>query len=1008
MLFIDKQIVKLKLKTTKETIPSPFNILSNQLEICIDPITFDRDEQAFSSFFLTQLLEGKSIRLVFCTDSVLSGQLHKLLEITEQDKEKITGFGYPLFINENTDDEKRIVTPLFIWEVQFVQKSRDTWMVKSNGNTSISLNAQVFSYLEEEYPNIHQELNTYLSEKGSIPKRLLAWCRAFSRENNIKLDNENWGISKTLTLNSLDEGGSQHSAVLSCGVFSPFFEQNCLAIKANTHEDEVVGESPLVEAILEEGLGVVPRIDLQHTYSPFLLNPSQLFVLKAIGKHGRLNVNGIAGTEKTELITAMICNWLLHDKKCLFVTKNETAIELLSSMFEKLGLSVFCLDVVNEKHFAKSLAHFSKLAKGEKHEEDRYQLLLQSCNYWLKEVEKERTALSEPLVGDLNWKDLVSEFLKYDEIGEGELLFPLLDPRRFSFSTEELESLHKSILISEKYYHPSYVLAHPLVRLHADVYIEKYFEEANDFCRQQLAKHKKTLIFTRQKMVRSLEQYRRDMSLEYEAFYWKVERRVQALLHIVNIHLVQFGAEFEKIDHLGNAKLKIESVFSNKKKDILETRKSVSQGYKAIKKEHEQLEPFPFDFPALSAKFNYASLLEILESYRQELLTWQAELPATIERETLTLSSLDKGEKSSNFLALPKLEEDFEQAVFQLNAVKLYQEPFSAKPVYYHEKINYLDQIAYELEKIEQHLDDFEGFYAWQKHWYSLETLAREVVLALHKARPKDWKSTFKNWYWHQALHRNMDGQLPYGTASLSQFASTYNQYKALVANKIIAKKNQKRRKESRELKKENKELWEQLSALTGKMIPKQQFSFTFETGDLEILLRFFPVCFITSNQLALLSSRQKTIFDLALVDDKDLPFSCIESLAKTIVAFKPSEYSARFNNIQTNNQFISEIAKRLSQKIDPKFIQTQVRLTKDFVADLLIKSKDRKNKGIVIQCDGIAGSRSEGMVKCLQNIKDEGYHYLETWSINWWKNAEGEMIRLLEAVNKIFGSLKK
>ncbi len=989
----------MKFKTSQTLLPSPLNLLLGDEGSCILPSAFKTEGQAFSSLFLTQLLEGKSIRLPFNVDADTKGNLHKLVETSNEGKDRISGFGFPIFVQKAAEQEENIVAPLFIWEVQLVQKSQEEWMVKSNGTTCIALNNDLLELLEANYPSIHQDLKPFLESDNTLPRQLLDWCASFSEKNNINLPDKPWELSNPTTVNSLGNELPPQAAILDMGVFAPFLEQNCLAIKANVLAQESIDTRPLVETLFQKENTASTQEEV-HPYSPFSLNPSQLFVTKALASHQKLNVNGITGEEKTTLIASFICNQILHGKKCLLVAKNKEALQPIRTIFTELGLTPFCLDAVDRSSFTKSLADFSKKVKHDKHEEDRYQLLLKSCNYWLKEVQKERKALNQPLVGELNWKDLVANFLKYDEKGEGELLFPLIDPRRFSFSSEELESLHKSITVCEKFYQPNYVLVHPLSRLHPDVFIEKYYEEAKDFCAQQLRKHKLALIATRKQMIRGLEQYRRNMSLEYDAFYWKAERRVQALLHILTIHLVQFGTTFEKIDALGNTKLKIQGVFSGHKKDLLETRKTINQQYETVKKEHEETQAFPFEFPELSSKFNYASLKEILESYREELLAWQASLPNAIGEETLTLSSAENKPKNTNFLELPLLEEAFEQVIFQLNAVKLFNEPFEEKPFYYHEKINYLDQIANNLEHTERSLADFEGFYAWQKNWCTLNMLSKEVVLALHKARPKHWKTTFKNWYWHQALHRNMDGQLPYGTASLKQFAKTNARLQKHIPSKIVAELNQLRKQKSKTLKKEHKAFWQILNALGGKTAPEDSPSWPLAEEQLATILDFFPICFAIEEDLNAIFPSENPAFDLVLMDEASKEETTL--LANKSITFHPSEHSQRFSQLHNSDQLIGEIAKRLSLHIDPKHIQTQVQLTKDFYADLLISTKDKQRKGIVIQCDGMANSGNEGMAKCIQEIEALGYQYLETWSINWWKNADGETKRLLEIFDAI------
>ncbi len=113
------------------------------------------------------------------------------------------------------------------------------------------------------------------------------------------------------------------------------------------------------------------------------------------------------------------------------------------------------------------------------------------------------------------------------------------------------------------------------------------------------------------------------------------------------------------------------------------------------------------------------------------------------------------------------------------------------------------------------------------------------------------------------------------------------------------------------------------------------------------------------------------------------------------------------FENSQPlRNEMVMEIVHRLKEKLEPTRIKVFPKLA-DLCFDIYIEPKDNLSQPILIQVDDFLDQFKHApywnsYIKKV--LKETGYHYITTWSVDWWKHPKDTCKQLIQKINIING----
>ena len=158
--------------------------------------------------------------------------------------------------------------------------------------------------------------------------------------------------------------------VACLGIFS--FSQFVMWDDIHSHEAEL-RRSPIVASLLDGYLAwdakpmVMPdKVEQEDTLLAVEADASQLFAIKEAVADKSFVLHGPPGTGKSQVITGLIANALMHDKRVLFVSEKAAALNVVEKRLDALGIGKVCLELhsnkANKAHVLDQLQQASEMS----------------------------------------------------------------------------------------------------------------------------------------------------------------------------------------------------------------------------------------------------------------------------------------------------------------------------------------------------------------------------------------------------------------------------------------------------------------------------------------------------------------------------------------------------------------------------------------------------------------------------------------------------------------------
>ncbi len=360
-------------------------------------------------------------------------------------------FGYPTYLNKIQKPNKEeffIVSPLFFYPIDIQD---NTYTISDNIpilNLTVLKNITGLSNEQAIDELVHLEDELGLNSEHNIPElddlvqRLQNIRPEWPWEEDIKPS----ALSTEDKLKDVDKTGIYNKAILLIGERSPFTQ----GLESELRTLSELGEKEYQNTALGQWLDLSSKEkdESPNNTEPLLevlpLNTEQRQAVNLSLTENLTVVTGPPGTGKSQVVTDLVINAAWRNKKILFASKNNKAVDVVESRINNLGTRPFLLRT-GSKHYQKNLAEYLiGLLTTTVTEHDKSEYKLDQESY--KELEENLIRIQteeEALVEQRNKVDNLSK--KIEEVREeaGEEVFNRLkkiDLTKYSDFLDEFES----------------------------------------------------------------------------------------------------------------------------------------------------------------------------------------------------------------------------------------------------------------------------------------------------------------------------------------------------------------------------------------------------------------------------------------------------------------------------------------------------------------------------------------------------------------------------------------
>ncbi|MBX2873998.1 MAG: hypothetical protein KTR30_17915, partial [Saprospiraceae bacterium] len=791
---------------------------------------------------LNETEEAISFRADFMLDEAFQRYFFEQNEALQQQGRASFALGFPLVGKREGNQE--ILTPLLIWELTLAAdpERAQTWIIRQATQQTSFFNRQLMPYTPAAAWEQVRPLVESLERKGQdSPDVLARLCNELAETSHFGLEESAISlgpIPKAVFSLSAEDELHIHWA----GVFGNFQLDQYWQV-----EGAVRTEEPAVKA--PDLLAVGPRV----------LDPWQAAAFEHALTKPETRVNGPEGSGKTYLLMQLLASLVYQQKKVMILAPKVDDLALLLREVESIGLHPHSLLIDNGQtilaELQQKLKDLSQTTRNGKLSTNKN--FAKVLSKWQKEKEKldqlyqaSRTAT----FGAFSRIDTLAFMLRSGRTEGKELLASQLDPKDFEFSPQEMERLSEAIEGSEPLFGEIRTLAHPLNNLNAGIFLHKEKEEALAFIQNTSKRYLGKATELQYAFIRELDQYSDQLMTWHNESYQVLKKELVNLKEALERYQQQFSR-----DTMESAKttLKLYGAISKKFQQALAAQEDVQALYDRLEEVNGSYGFFAHTFLEGRDRKLFQQLEENLAVYENSLEQWRTDLPVRIQEEVARLNSKTVHPEVDQDNVL-KLETQFDIFLDELNASGLYQLPIQSKTLTFPKRQRFLQECMEQLEKTRLNLRDFNVFFDWQRHWFDMPALARRIVTALVKVRPKSWLAAFESWYFEQCLTANYQPASASNTDALAAFSQWDERVRKGFLSEVQISAQAKRQEGLRRIKQDAKALRDWLKALE----PSYEGLLACCDQDLGVLTDIFPLILTTPVEANILFEQTREKLD--------------------------------------------------------------------------------------------------------------------------------------------------
>lgn len=361
--------------------------------------------------------------------------------------------GFPILIKADKDDPTKIIkAPLFIWDLDIERSfsKKNTWIIRKEEDYPIKLNELLISYLSKDESIKLEKISKEILEDWILDRNeFLKITKNILSQININSEDISINLEKCPDKQTI-ESDMTSTYIQWSGVFGIYRSQKEAII--NWTQELLDG----IEGFQSEDLFLK---DFQkYKISPVQTDPSKKEIINSLTRDEIKLIQWPPWTWKSQSISAIVSNALSNDVRCLIVCEKKTALDVIQSNLEKIGLGYFSvvIDDVNRdrkqviKKARDIVDNKDKIKYSQNIFDTKYNKFLNLKN----ELNAKYKEALKKVFGDFSWKELIGFYLELSKTERFEEIIKKLDYNFFKFNYEEYSKYLEFIEKASYLYQP--------------------------------------------------------------------------------------------------------------------------------------------------------------------------------------------------------------------------------------------------------------------------------------------------------------------------------------------------------------------------------------------------------------------------------------------------------------------------------------------------------------------------------------------------------------------------
>ena len=356
------------------------------------------------------------------------------------------GLGYPLLIKQSTTDPNKIIkAPLLIWSLDIHRSNatKNQWIISKSADSPIYVNDVLLSYINTEEGINIDETPIHFPENNLISvEQLQEVLHTLLSKFSYEIKNLDIQINPVLDKASIESTASEMPQIHWAGILGMFRTQKQSIIKDT---DQLIAN---FDQMGFNDLGLkTPRLSNNTSVDS---DPSQEEIIRTLDEREFKVIQGPPGTGKSQSLTAIITNTLENQGKILVVCEKKTALNVIFSNLQKLGLEklVAIIDDVDRdrKKIVSTVRQITDVVKlkHQRFNEKNYSSKLKRYNKLILEFNHKHRNLLKNTFRDFNLKEIITDYLRYKRAAPiDDILFENLElelsEREFDYISRYIE-----------------------------------------------------------------------------------------------------------------------------------------------------------------------------------------------------------------------------------------------------------------------------------------------------------------------------------------------------------------------------------------------------------------------------------------------------------------------------------------------------------------------------------------------------------------------------------------
>lgn len=778
-------------------------------------------------------------------------------EVIESEKGMNTlGFGFPILIRRDSNDNQISASPLLIWTIKIKATSAmNTFEISRSEDDPIYLNEVLVNHLQSDSGVFLNPISPEMLEDGKIDKpELLSICKNIlehlqtSQDLDFILDNYAPipAIKTKATYEKLLPKKGD-TLIEKSGIFSLFEVQKQNII--NDYQDLI--SSYKFEEKIPDGLF--------QSITSIETDPSQQNILESLKTNSKIVIQGPPGTGKSQTLTALLINALENHQKTIVVCEKQTALEVLQNALQQRGLGDFCTmikDSVTDRRGLVDRVRTKVDAPTFKQAKDVYprsvvQELLNGIHQNKNDINQVHHKLNEDVIKEQDWAEVIGQVLALKS--EKEELN--LDTFPFEYTTAELDNL---LSIIEK----------------GEILFGKFkpFKEQSFFNAEKIIASNTFEI--EQELKKSFQDYATKLSeintkvIQYRSFYFEkrkqefaaqlvdLEKAINEI--IVTTSTLDKNADVFNVEKTEGFFYRFLAFFSSSKKKVLKAQESFQTNTALIKS--ISLHP---NFPEINISADLWQNVKNAENYTSQINLAKAEFESKIENDFVQLDLVHFYDANYQSAELKAIVEHIKNLKQQIN-----QDHWTNKNIAgdgFQQIIHESNQVVSEFQIASQ--EPFVASYNWYSFYYALSAKEQQFIELLYPI--SKWQSSFLYSYYNLLLLKNTDGKLHVNEENYANFAKKIKSFESTQKSYIESYWNNQQLLSAQKFEKANPEisvanLFNKRKSTKFNRLTLRQIA----NKDTDLFTTFFPILLTTPDACSNLFQGKNFYFDNVVFDE--------------------------------------------------------------------------------------------------------------------------------------------